>query len=81
VTDAAETSPRLIKTLFFDSVVEALAAVEGAERLNLGVTLRNQLVEDAEDGEPTEDAGALSEEWIVDIFDEIAAEESGGTVA
>lgn len=56
------TAPQLLTTHIVDSVVEALEAVQAADVLDLGVRVYNRLVPDSEDAE------ALEEEWVIEVY-------------
>ncbi|MFI6098285.1 hypothetical protein ACIA8G_22230 [Lentzea sp. NPDC051213] len=61
--DVAEfTAPQLLTTHIVDSVTEALEAVQAADVLDLGVRVYNRLVPDSEDAE------ALEEEWVIEVY-------------
>jgi hypothetical protein len=61
--DVAEfTAPQLLTTHIFDSAPDALEAVQAADVLDLGVRVYNRLVPDADDAE------ALEEEWVVEVY-------------
>ena len=61
--DVAEfTAPQLLTTHIVDSAAEALEAVQAADVLDLGVRVYNRLVPDSEDAE------ALEEEWVVEVY-------------
>jgi hypothetical protein len=61
--DVAEfTAPQLLTTHIVESAAEALEAVQAADVLDLGVRVYNRLVPD------TEDAEALEEEWVIEIY-------------
>lgn len=56
------TAPQLLTTHIVDSAAEALEAVQAADVLDLGVRVYNRLVPDSEDAE------ALEEEWVVEVY-------------
>lgn len=58
--------PTRIVSHFYDNLADAVESLEAAERLGLGVTVRNRVVlQPAPDG-----AGeVLLEEWVVDVYD------------
>lgn len=56
------TAPQLLTTHIVDSVAEALEAVQAADVLDLGVRVYNRLVPDADDAE------ALEEEWVIEVY-------------
>lgn len=56
------TAPQLLTTHIVDSVTEALEAVQAADVLDLGVRVYNRLVPDSEDAE------ALEEEWVIEVY-------------
>ena len=61
--DVAEfTAPQLLTTHIVDSAAEALEAVQAADVLDLGVRVYNRLVPDSDDAE------ALEEEWVVEVY-------------
>ncbi|KJK42973.1 hypothetical protein UK23_34920 [Lentzea aerocolonigenes] len=56
------TAPQLLTTHIVDSAAEALEAVQAADVLDLGVRVYNRLVPDSEDAE------ALEEEWVIEVY-------------
>lgn len=56
------TAPQLLTTHIVDSAAEALEALQAADVLDLGVRVYNRLVPDSEDAE------ALEEEWVVEVY-------------
>ncbi|MBP2473855.1 hypothetical protein JOF53_002727 [Crossiella equi] len=58
--------PTRIVSHFYDNLADAVESLEAAERLGLGVTVRNRVVVQgsAEDGDEV-----LLEEWVVDVYD------------
>ena len=56
------TAPQLLTTHIVDSAAEALEAVQAADVLDLGVRVYNRLVPDSDDAE------ALEEEWVVEVY-------------
>ncbi len=56
------TAPQLLTTHIVESAAEALEALQAADVLDLGVRVYNRLVPDSEDAE------ALEEEWVVEVY-------------
>ncbi|MCK2245398.1 MULTISPECIES: hypothetical protein [unclassified Crossiella] len=64
--------PTRIVSHFYDNLADAVESLEAAERLGLGVTVRNRVVLQGANDDSGE---VLLEEWVVDVYDAPPLEE------
>ncbi|MGA8115462.1 MAG: hypothetical protein WCA46_17490 [Actinocatenispora sp.] len=69
------TDLELIQKMWYGTADEAIEAVQAAATLGFGVSLHNESVPDEDE------ATTSSEQWIVEIFNDVPAAEPEGVTA